>query len=100
MAIVAEPAARTSSLQVLLLTTGLPMFAFGFLAEVAILAICGMLMTLFGALIWARHRDIDPAPQSNGDRRWWRYPVNIPASLAASFGLNLSIALLWWLGSR
>lgn len=84
----------------MLLTTGLPMFAFGALAEVAILAIYGMLMTLVGALIWARHCDTDPASTTALDRRWWRYPVNIPASLAASFGLNVFIAVLWWLGSK
>jgi uncharacterized iron-regulated membrane protein len=100
MAIVGAPTSRVSSAQVMLLTTGLPMFAFGMLAEVGVLAIGGMLMTLVGLLIWARRRGAEPEPPDERARRWWRYPVHIPLELAAGLGLNIAIAALWWLGSQ
>lgn len=98
MTIVGEPIPRTTTLQIMILTIGLPMFAFGALASVALIAISGMVVTLLGALIWARNRKVDPTPSAAATHRWFKHPVNITSSLVSSLALNLTIALLWWLG--
>jgi len=96
MSIVADATPKRSTVQFFALSAGLPMFAIGAIGEVAILAVSGMLITLIGALMWARSKRDAPPPTAR-PCRWWRYPVDIPGTLALTVGLSVGLLFFVWL---
>jgi hypothetical protein len=100
MSIETDATPRAETLQLVLLLSGVLMLTVGAVTGVAALAICGLVPALLGLLIWARGRRTESTGTPMTDRRWWRYPVNIPVSLAAGLALYMSLALLSWIGSR